>query len=589
MAGMEIATVQQIAQLQQSGIGIFVRSQDLLFLMLERDNDVLKDWMDKGNALDTVFVPQEESLEFYSRALQQGIPLERLTIREDTPLYRDYIKRATSEMEKAGMSKEEIENVLQQKTFTCFEIRDVDKDRALHLRDTIERERNSNMILDADRANQMFSHVDTGLFKDLTKYQSEIFQRELAENGVHSSQTYDKDTKSYQLEVPSADMARPFENEMSRVEISVQDALFKMSLPEMKQAIIAEQEMRRSVNRAIQMEGRSFDEKEQDMQYSEKVIYDSFDPVNRIELKDGNAVLITKDDTENRIFDLSKEDDRRQLRRQIDRFNAPALAELNQYEKVRQMAMNDPDAFRENGFCDRADQVQSAFILEGVINQAAEKIRNENLIQTKFQIGKDNNGKVENVQKEMRIADSDKIKDVILQFKLYPQDIEGKENILKAVDDTYEQLMEEWNRNLAHMQIDKEGVHRDIEYEIYHDPIEMQDMGLDSNDAFFHMDGSKVDMELDDYFSDKENTLDRDDVELRFNDQDVDYATFDGQDISGQDEPEEIPIGLNGEGLDSMGMFDDFRREHGIGSFDRDDDHDGFDYEDEFFSDQDIF
>ena len=101
----EQATVQQIAQLMNSGINVSIKSSDLLFLLLQHDNDVLKDWMDKGNALDTIFVPYSEGLEFYSRATQQGIALEKLNIREDTPLYRSYLKLTEMKMREAGISE----------------------------------------------------------------------------------------------------------------------------------------------------------------------------------------------------------------------------------------------------------------------------------------------------------------------------------------------------------------------------------------------------------------------------------------------------------------------------------------------------
>lgn len=497
----EQATVQQIAQLMNSGINVSIKSSDLLFLLLQHDNDVLKDWMDKGNALDTIFVPYSEGLEFYSRATQQGIALEKLNIREDTPLYRSYLKLTEMKMREAGISEEEIEKALSEQKFSCFEIRDVDKERAVELRNTIGRERNSSMILNPDQANAMFRDADINLFHDLNKTQAGILQREFAENGVYSVMTYDKDTQSYEIEVSSVDTVRPFPNVMSRVEVSVQDALIKMSLPEMVEKLQHSEIQQQLINKTIQDEIRELD----NPLHEEMAIYDSFDPLNRIELKDGQAVLITNNEEKNRVFDLTNNDDIRELRREVDKFNAPDVAKLNIYDAVRREQKDNIEAFEQHGFLEEAEKIKSFMILEGVVNQAAEKIRKENLMQTNFHADKEYDGKVENVQKEIRIDNSDKITDIMLSCKVDPQEVKAGTDQKAFQEEYFKKVFENMNKNMEHMQITKDGTYKDIELQIKDDPKNLEKI-INPNTLYYDVEGRKLDTsDLDKFFPEQEN------------------------------------------------------------------------------------
>lgn len=497
----EQATVQQIAQLMNSGINVSIKSSDLLFLLLQHDNDVLKDWMDKGNALDTIFVPYSEGLEFYSRATQQGIALEKLNIREDTPLYRSYLKLTEMKMREAGISEEEIEKALSEQKFSCFEIRDVDKERAVELRNTIGRERNSSMILNPDQANAMFRDADINLFHDLNKTQAGILQREFAENGVYSVMTYDKDTQSYEIEVSSVDTVRPFPNVMSRVEVSVQDALIKMSLPEMVEKLQHNEIQQQLINKTIQDEIRELD----NPLHEEMAIYDSFDPLNRIELKDGQAVLITNNEEKNRVFDLTNNDDIRELRREVDKFNAPDVAKLNIYDAVRREQKDNIEAFEQHGFLEEAEKIKSFMILEGVVNQAAEKIRKENLMQTNFHADKEYDGKIENVQKEIRIDNSDKITDIMLSCKVDPQEVKAGTDQKAFQEEYFKKVFENMNKNMEHMQITKDGTYKDIELQIKDDPKNLEKIINLKNPVYYDMEGRKVDTsDLEKFFPEQE-------------------------------------------------------------------------------------
>ena len=424
----------------QQAISILVKREDI-------DTDFVN-WVKNGGDFAKINVPLDFITQFNSQAAIQGLSLYRINDK-DHDLEHNMSGDPVVHYDDNGCVIG-IDNAHQYATFV---VRDCDKDRANGVIDSLLKEYHMKKELDPDEANKLFKNTETVCFKNLTKFQAKIIQEELTENQIASARLYNPSEGTYSLELSAFDTKHVLDGEMTMVEKSIHDSLLKLCHPDIVQFHEHKVDLRNEIDNAI-LEEAVLDH---GPTYQHMIIYDSFDSTHKISLADNMAIETYGDSV--LTYNLRDKKGR-------------DIISTTKYMEIMEMGKNEL-------FSEEYEKQTKINLKVSEINIAAEKIREEQLIDTQMYIGDESpNG---HSLKEVRIENSDKVISVLTEIAPVSQNkdeplISNEEYQLKALQNIKSAIENE----LVHMEISDAGIHKEIATVIEERDIKLAEHAYDN-------------------------------------------------------------------------------------------------------------
>lgn len=314
--GNELMTTQMLAQFISSSIGSSSNMAKMLTNLLKGQNNEVDKWFcddDPSHEVHTIDV-DNPAIDFMQRCMDQGIPLK---------IYQsDFGKKV------GGLDH------------TVFAYRSCDQTLIEEIRNALITERANNEKNKLGPQTQgEFDGIRTNICDGLTKKDAIIIQNELSEHHVKSKLRYDKETKTYQIEIAYIDLSHEYitsngVHKMNAVEVAFADAFIKISYPEYSDLLAKHLEKRESINKVLNAHSVDTYDANKNLIIGEgHVIYDSLMPDNYIEICGTNAVSYCRG-KEEKTYDLKNLEERRELEGLIQKLNEPDAVTVSNYEDM---------------------------------------------------------------------------------------------------------------------------------------------------------------------------------------------------------------------------------------------------------------
>ena len=397
----------------------FIKVTDLLQILLkDHTNEEIANWVAEGHntCKEPLIADNKEIAQSFERTLHTaGIPYMRLCydrngnrIEPQNLIGKDDLSEMTDkELEKLGDFE------------VAYVVRDIDEEQAYAILSQIERAQiidKEQFALSPEALNKHFGSVGTNFIEGMSLDEARLLQKEMSEQRIHTALVKNEAEQNYSLELANVDMhKRTSPDIMTPAETAFSKAIFKMSLPELKEHENFQKSMESSLEKVKVEIVTAFKE---DRPLPSRVIYDAANPDKYISFNRNGTIELHHSSAPVKQFSLSDRDSAKMLDAEIARLECPQPMEANAFSKTKesnpkQLMKQYYTMKKYQDFEKAADEVYNELVKNKHMEVKIEEHNPESTL-AQYSFG----------AKEFRIENTDEVREIVGKLKPLTMDIE---------------------------------------------------------------------------------------------------------------------------------------------------------------------